>query len=137
MQYSRHSFRIYWMYGKIFLVSLCRAKRYEWFPGEKNFCSKKITARLSRLNQQFLSLGSVNFLGIRKSDIKGSLDCLQPHSYTNSYILIKKQQYNIRLLMNNFFATKDVKRNVGSFSTMRLQCLKKLRICIFNFKYII
>ena len=37
MQYSGHAFKIYWMYGEIFLVSLCRDKRCEWFPGEKTF----------------------------------------------------------------------------------------------------
>ena len=35
MQYSGLAFKIYWMYGKIFLVSLCPDKRCERFSGVK------------------------------------------------------------------------------------------------------
>ena len=35
MQYSRHAFKTYWMYDKIFLVLLCRDKRWKWFSGVK------------------------------------------------------------------------------------------------------
>ena len=83
MQYLGHAFKIYWMYGKIFLVSLCRDKRCEWLPRKENFCLKNIAAWLPRLKSAVLDLGCMNSLGIRKSDIKGPLDCLQAHSYTN------------------------------------------------------
>ena len=53
------------------------------FLGKKNFCLKKIAEWLSWLKSAVLDLGCINSLGIRKSDIKGPLDCLQPHSYMN------------------------------------------------------
>ena len=49
----------------------------------KNFRLKKIAEWLSWFKSAVLDLGCMNSLGIRKSDIKGSLDCLQPHLYTN------------------------------------------------------
>ena len=45
----------------------------------------------------------------------------------------KKQQYNIRLLVNNLFATKDVSRNIGSYSTNASAMLKKAQDLFFLF----
>ena len=51
--------------------------------GKKTFVKKKTAAWLHWLKSAVLDLRCINSLGIRKSDIKGPLDCLQPHSYTN------------------------------------------------------
>ena len=95
-QYSGLAFKNHWMNSKIFSVLLCRDKRYEWFSRANKkkltccFLLKKIAARLPfRKNFKFwlksavLNQGWMNSLGIRKSETKGPLDCLQPHSYMN------------------------------------------------------
>ena len=75
----------------------------------------------------------MNSLGIPKSKIKGPLDCLQPHSY----IPIKKQQCNIRLLVNNLLATKDIRRNIGKSLIDVLAMLKKHQnLFFYNYKYV-
>ena len=49
----------------------------------------------------------------------------------SAYYLIKKQQYNIRLLVNNLFAMKDVRRNIGSCFTNASTILKKAQNLFF------
>ena len=44
---------------------------------------------------------------------------------------MNKQQGNIRLLLNNLFATKDVRRNISSFSTNAPAMLKKISEFVF------
>ena len=75
----------------------------------------------------------MNSLGIRKSDIKGPLDCLQPHSYTNLIYPYKKATIWYSVIGEQLFATKDFRRNIGSFSTNAPAMFKKAQNLYFWF----
>ena len=74
------------------------------FLRKKSFCLKKIAAWLPWLKSAVLDLGCMNSLGIRKSDIKGPLVCLQPHLHANPiYRVSQKNVLTLRMTRNPLF----------------------------------